>query len=231
MINIACDKSLFTAHRLNLRHITGEIAKTAILDLAGRSGWRRFGFPNQHRIALAAGGCCLLLILVMVTFFSWEPDRQAVALKAEVKEVKPAVVNQTKTPKVIPLPEKAPEPPAKKKPASMPELPNAEEPAITPPVMAASNPAPEKRPEMPAKMTYSVQVGAFRARIKAEKLVGTLKQKGYPAAILPVTDSRKRTWYTVRIGDHASRQAAILHANEFSAREKMESAVRPFERL
>ena len=98
MINIACDKSLFTAHRINHSHITGEIAKTAILDLTGKSGWRWFGFLNNRRAVLAAGGCCLLLILMMVAFSPWQADRPVVALKAEVK---PAVVNLPEKPKVI----------------------------------------------------------------------------------------------------------------------------------
>jgi cell division septation protein DedD len=90
---------------------------------------------------------------------------------------------------------------------------------------------PEKPPERVAKMTHSVQVGAFRRRNQAIKRVGILKQKGYPADILAVTDPSKRTWFTVRIGNYPSREAALQYANEFTAREKMASAVRPFEKL
>jgi cell division protein FtsN len=80
-------------------------------------------------------------------------------------------------------------------------------------------------------MTHSVQVGAFRNRKQSEKLVGALKEKGYPAGILPVTDAKARTWYTVRIGDYPSRDMALQQADAFTSREKMESAVRPFEKL
>ena len=90
---------------------------------------------------------------------------------------------------------------------------------------------PEKRLEPRAKMTHSVQVGAFRRRVQAKKLAGILKQKGYPAGILPVTDSKARTWFTIRIGDFPAREAAVQYADEFTTREKMESAVRPFEKL
>jgi hypothetical protein len=55
--------------------------------------------------------------------------------------------------------------------------------------------------------------------------------KGYPAGILPVTDSKARTWYAVRIGDYPSRQEAVKHAEAFISREKMECAIRPFEKL
>jgi cell division septation protein DedD len=80
-------------------------------------------------------------------------------------------------------------------------------------------------------MSYSVQVGAFISRNLAQKLVGTLRQKGYPAIIFEITDPKTRTWHTVRIGDFPSREAAIQKADEFTSREKMESAVRPFEKL
>jgi cell division protein FtsN len=228
MINIACDKSLFTAHRLKHSHISGEIAKTAIIDLSGSSGWRWYGFLNRRRAILAGAGCCLLLFLMIVALFPQQADRQAVALKAEVK---PAVIKQAAKPKVDPLPRTAPGPVEKVNPASVPALPEAEEPAVKPAVMATANPAPEKVLQPAAEMTHSVQVGAFRIREQAQKLAGTLKKKGYPAGILPVTGSKARTWYTVRIGDYPSRDVARQQAEAFTAREKMESAVRPFEKL
>ncbi len=228
MINIACDKSLFTAHRLKFSHISGEIAKTAIIDLSGNSGWRWYGFLDRRRTVLAGAGCCLLLLLMIVALFPRQADKQAVALKAEVN---PAVIKQPEKPKVDPLPRTAPEPAEKVNRASVPEVPEAEEPAVKRVVMAAASPALEKVSQPPAKMTHSVQIGAFRTREQAEKLVGTLKKKGYPVGILPVTDSKARTWYTVRIGDYPSRDVARQHAEAFSSREKMESAVRPFEKL
>jgi hypothetical protein len=228
MINIACDKSLYTAHRLNHSHITGEIAKAAILGLTGRSDRRWFDFLNKRRTALVAGGCCLLLILMMVAFSPWQADRPTVALKAEVK---PEAAKLPEKPKVVPSPGKAPDPVAKGSRSVVPALPKSEAPAVKPAVIAAPRSEPEKAPERVAKMTHSVQVGAFRRRIQAKKLVGTLKQKGYPAVILAVRDSQARTWYTVRIGDYPSREAAVRDANEFSSREEMETAVRPFEKL
>jgi cell division septation protein DedD len=228
MINIACDKSFFGAHRINHSHITGEIAKTAILDLTPKSGWRRFGFLIKRRTALVAGGCCLLLILMMVAFSPWLADRPTVALKAEVK---PAAAKLPEKPKVIAPPVKAAEPVVKVNRAVVPVLRKTEEPAVKPAIVATPRPVSEKRPERVGKMTHSVQVGAFRSRALAKDLVGIVEQKGYPAGIFTVTDSRRRTWFTVRIGDYPSREAAVLHANEFSSREKMASAVRPFEKL
>jgi general secretion pathway protein A len=228
MINIACNKSLIVAHRLSLSHISGEIARAAISDLTGRSGRHWLGFPGRRRALLAAGGGCLLLILIGVVFYPRLADRQVAAFNTEVK---PAVVNQPENPKAQPLPGREPEPVKKIEPANMAVLPQAEEPAANPPVIAAPNSVPDKRLELPAKMTHSVQVGAFRSRAQAKNLVGIVMQKGYPAAIFTVTDSRGRTWFTVRIGDYPSRAAALQQANEFTSREKMASAVRPFEKL
>jgi type II secretory pathway predicted ATPase ExeA len=228
MINIVCDKALIAAHRLSHSHISGEIARAAISDLTGRQGWRWFGFIGRGRATLAAGGCCLLLILIWVVFFPRQADWQVVALNTEVK---PAVVIQPEKTQAKPLPGKAPKPVKKLKPANVAVLPQAGETAANPPVMAAPNPVSDKSLERPVKMTHSVQVGAFRSRAQAKNLVGIVMQKGYPAGIFTVADSRGSTWFTVRIGDYPSREAAVASANEFTAREKMASAVRPFEKL
>jgi hypothetical protein len=225
MINIACDKSLFTAHRLKHSYISGEIAKTAIIGLAGRSGGRWFGFLNRRRTVLAGTGFGLLMLLMIAVLFPRQADRQAVALQTEAK---PAAVKQPAKPKANPLPDKTANPDEKARRASVPE---AKGPAVKAAVMPAASSAPEKALPAPVKMTHSVQVGAFRTREQAEKLVGTLKKIGYPAGILPVTDSKARTWYTVRIGDYPSRDIARQQAEAFTSREKMESAVRPFEKL
>ena len=228
MINIACDKSLFTAHRLKHSHISGEIAKTAIIGLAGRSGWRWFGFLNRRRTVLAGTGFCLLMLLMIAVLFPRQADRPAVALQAEAK---PAAVKQPAKSKANPLPNKTAKPAEKAHRTSAPEVPEAKGPAVKAAVMPAASSTPEKVSPPPVKMTHSVQAGAFRTRGQAEKLVGTLKKIGYPAGILPVTDSRGKSWFTVRVGDYPSRVAAIEHANEFTAREKIASAVRPFGKL
>ena len=220
-INIACDKSLFSAYRANHSHITGEIAKTAILNLTGRSGRRWPGFLNNRRALLAAGGCCLLLIVMMAAFFPRQAEMPIFVPEAELPENR----------KVSPPPARAPEAVEKVSRASGPEPLKIEEPAVKSAVVAASSQVPGKTSEHTARMTYSVQVGAFRRMHLARKLANTLVQKGYPAGILSVTDPRNRTWFTVRIGDYPSREDAVASANEFTAREKMASAVRPFEKL
>jgi general secretion pathway protein A len=96
----------------------------------------------------------------------------------------------------------------------------------------ASKPATESSSAVTAPsaevITYSVQVGAFRPVESAQKLVARLTAKGYSARIVPVTDRRGRKWYTVRIGDHLSREAAQRQADSFTAQEKKPTAVRPY---
>ena len=119
-----------------------------------------------------------------------------------------------------------------KKMASMPQetkekalLAAASAPASAPP------PAPQIDPpavETQARMTHSVQVGAYHQLENAEQQAARLVAKGYSARLLKFEDSRKRVWYTVRIGDYPNAESARIMADEFSRREKMQSAVRPF---
>jgi cell division protein FtsN len=95
-------------------------------------------------------------------------------------------------------------------------------PASLPAPSVVSPPSPE-----PARMTHSVQVGAYRQLENAEQQVARLAAKGYPARMIRFEDSRKRTWYTVRIGDYSDATAARNAADEFTYRERLPSAVRP----
>jgi cell division protein FtsN len=77
-------------------------------------------------------------------------------------------------------------------------------------------------------MTHSVQIGAYLNPENAEQMTARLNAKGYSARITQITGGDGRMWYTVRIGDHPSRQAAQAQADEFSRREGQQSVVRPF---
>ncbi len=101
--------------------------------------------------------------------------------------------------------------------------------AVAAPANAAL-PAPKDAPppvKEPALMTHSVQVGAYRQLENAEQQVTRLTAKGYPARMIRFEDSRKRAWYTVRIGDFPDAIAGRTAADEFTYRERMPSAVRP----
>lgn len=119
-----------------------------------------------------------------------------------------------------------------KKMASMPQ--EAKEKTL---LGAAAAPAPVPKPALkmdassvgtPSGMTHSVQVGAYRQIENAEQQIARLTAKGYPARMLKLEDSRKRAWYTVRIGDYPDAESARLMADEFARRERMQSVVRPF---
>jgi cell division septation protein DedD len=77
-------------------------------------------------------------------------------------------------------------------------------------------------------MAYSVQVGAYQVPENARAQAERLKARGYPARIFQIADSQGRSWHTVRIGDHPSRQAAQAQADEFNRREQVKTIVRPF---
>jgi cell division protein FtsN len=78
------------------------------------------------------------------------------------------------------------------------------------------------------KPTHSVQVGAYRHIENAEQQVVRLTAKGYAARLVPMRDSGNKTWFTVRIGDFSTPESARIQADEFTQREKIQSAVRPF---
>jgi cell division protein FtsN len=102
--------------------------------------------------------------------------------------------------------------------------------AFAPAPVPESPPAPKVvaplSPES-TRMTHSVQVGAYRQLENAEQQVARLAAKGYPARMIRFEDSRKRAWYTVRIGDYPDAVAARTAADEFTYRERTPSAVRP----
>ena len=81
------------------------------------------------------------------------------------------------------------------------------------------------------KMTHSVQVGAFLFKKNAENRAAMLTLKGYEPRIVIFNASRGRIWYTVRIGNFASRKIAQKRAKAFFNREKLESAVVPVDSL
>jgi len=82
--------------------------------------------------------------------------------------------------------------------------------------------------EPSAESTYSIQVGAFLLAINAQQRANQLKSKGYAPRIMAVTDPQGRIWFSVRIGNFPTLEQAQKQADEFTAREKKASAVRPY---
>lgn len=80
----------------------------------------------------------------------------------------------------------------------------AEEPA---PARPATQPAPPRTQPAAATGTFVVQLGSFRDRANADRLVRDMKAKGFSAFIAPIT-SGGRELYRVRVGPSRDRSAA-----------------------
>jgi cell division septation protein DedD len=73
---------------------------------------------------------------------------------------------------------------------------------------------------------FTVNVGSFRERVKAERLMNELKDKGYKAFVAEATIPQKGTWYRVSVGRFPSRKEAQTFAREVKEKEGIEYFVR-----
>ena len=123
--------------------------------------------------------------------------RQPMQMPAK-KQVKPAPApSQTKTA----VPTKPVAKPAKAKPP-LPKQPAKALPPAKP---------------IPSKGHFTIQVAAVKVLASAEKLVGDLRKKGYPAYQVRVTVPGKGAWYRVRVGAYDNRSAADQTLKKLSA--------------
>jgi general secretion pathway protein A len=219
-INMACEALLTAAFRAGSQELTAAIAQEVLrtLDAGRRAASGAEGPAGRKRLVriLAAGAA---LALAAAAFVAFRPDRgtpPAATVEAPPEAAAPSVPEPppAAAPAADPVPAKVPEPPA---PPAAPAGGEGRKDIAT----ARTSPVPPQR-------AYSVQTGAYLVPENAEQQAVALRAKGYPAQILKITDSRGRTWHTVRIGDHASRQAALAQAEEFNRREQARSIVRPY---
>lgn len=82
------------------------------------------------------------------------------------------------------------------------ELKRAAPPEKTPP------PTSVKLPPVVPDGLYTVQIGSFQDESQAQKLVGSLKSRGYPVFIKSMTTSDGKTWHRVRVGTFRDVEAA-----------------------
>ncbi|MGE5255770.1 MAG: AAA family ATPase [Hyphomicrobiales bacterium] len=208
-VNIACSAALAGAFKARQKEVSVAIAQAAINDLEGPEPVsKRLDAGRRKPMWAVAAAVALVLAAAAGVFVLWPNDKRP-PLQAEAVST-PAQVDAAQQ-------SAAAEPPAVE-PVPDPAL-SAAPPEEKPPTQEAS---------IPSRMTHSVQVGAFLYPENAEHTAAQLSSKGYSTKIFQTTDSKGRTWYTVRIGDYPSRQIAQAQANEFSRREHMESVVRPF---
>jgi general secretion pathway protein A len=209
-INRVCATALGLARSRQAGAIGRELAEEATGEFPKEPGRQRRG---RFLLPTAAAGLVGGLMLVAGVYFARQNEAPVPPVADE-----PAVLSLPAAPEPTP----APPPPAE----PLPELPAPPRPDPPPPpkvVQASRPPAPA-----PARMTHSVQVGAFLQPENARQLVAKLTGKGVRAYIFEIRDGQNRTWRTVRVGDFPSRQAAQAHADEFARREQMKALVRPF---
>ncbi len=82
-----------------------------------------------------------------------------------------------------------------------------------------------------SQKAFSIQIGAFASKERADRLVSMMKDKGYAARLRSLTDWKKNVLHTVRIGEYTDRDEAKEKAAAFTEREKMPTTVRPTNEL
>jgi general secretion pathway protein A len=215
-INMACTALLAAASRVGRKEIDEDFAHSVLRNVEQQNeSARPDDAAGRRRMRIRMGAAaCGLLVAVTAGFFALRPTREPPATLAETDSVSQPVEA---------LPGPAPQTPAAE-PAGSATQPAAPAAAVRP---AKENVAAKAR-EGQTRMTHSVQVGAFLQPEYAQQEMARLAAKGYPARIMKITDSKGKAWLTVRIGDHPSRQAAQVQAEEFTRREQMPAVVRPF---
>ncbi|MBI3811713.1 MAG: SPOR domain-containing protein [Nitrospirae bacterium] len=96
-------------------------------------------------------------------------------------------------------------------------------PRAAPPTVAspwATGRSPKKQPPR-----FTIQIAAVKDRPTAEALTDRLKRKGYPVFILPHVIPKQGTWYRVRVGHFAKRDAAREMARQISRQERLKTYI------
>ena len=91
-----------------------------------------------------------------------------------------------------------------------------------PPVESLEESSPAAKGAMPKidpSGKYTVQIGAFQVQNEANKLVSSMKSKGYPAFLQEVKATDGKTWYRVRVGTFTTRSDANTYGNRLKESE------------
>ncbi|MBI5581124.1 MAG: AAA family ATPase [Deltaproteobacteria bacterium] len=219
LIHAACQAALTAAFGAREKTITGAVAQAAVMGLAAAGGKDSSRRRYRQALGWAAAGCGAIVLAAAAFFALRGPEGRPTPELAVPEQAGPAAPAETPVRPPVPAPAEAVAASAGSDPATGPD---SAGPPPTPreeSVSAANGSAP--------RMTHSVQVGAYLVPENARKQVELLGAKGYPARIFEVKDSRGRSWYSVRIGDYPSSEAARRKADEFTRREQAPSVVRP----
>lgn len=240
-INIACDRILTAAYKNRERTITALTAKSVLRQWHEGPDRDLLNLFRQKLPAIAIAGVLMLTGVVSSVYFlsGKKTDAPTVAIGPETNGPAPRKLSQPPPAPAQAEPVAAAAPPEKIQPAE-PAQKGDEATADKGQLLAVLDSMRLQHnldrveattalgSEPAAELTYSVQVGAFLLALNAQQRVDQLKSKGYTPRIIAVTDPQGRIWFTVRIGDFPSLEQARKQADEFTAREKKASVVRPY---
>ncbi len=76
-----------------------------------------------------------------------------------------------------------------------------------------------------ANGAWTLQLSAYQDKAEADRFMGTLRNKGYAPYIVEATLPGKGTWYRVRMGRFANREAAARYMEDFRRETAMNAMV------
>ena len=82
-----------------------------------------------------------------------------------------------------------------------------------------STPAKSAMPKIDSSGRYTVQIGAFQDQSQANRLLNSMKSKGYPAFIKQMESPDNKRWYRVRVGTFSTRDDAISYGDKIKEKE------------
>jgi len=74
-------------------------------------------------------------------------------------------------------------------------------------------------PKIDPSGQYTVQIGAFRDQSEANKLLNSMKSKGYPVFIKQMDSPDNKHWYRIRVGTFSTRSDAIDYGDRLKEKE------------
>ena len=174
------------------------------------------------RLVLICVGC---VILVLALFFILKPERKEPHIFDQPKKYPLASIEREEEP-AMPgaVEEKKREEQALKGAVvevERPEISAKEE--EKPQVAMVEEPKGRAIPE--AKLPtgrYTVNVGSFRERARAERLMNVLKKKEYKAFVVEAAIPQRGTWYRVSVGRFSTREEAQVFARALKEKERID---------
>ena len=94
------------------------------------------------------------------------------------------------------------------------------------PVVSKPVKTPLMSQQKPPSGRFTINVGSFRDRVSAERLMDELKEEGYKAFVVEATIPQKGTWYRVSVGRFPSRREAQAFAQKLRDKKGIDSFVR-----